>query len=136
MTRNIQRLVLSTSDIHQDLRARREIAKGGASEAQQARLAELREAPVSAEDAEVFLLTSKADNFRLAEPNELADNDDDDDDDNELAKDVVLSSADVKAQAERLVFRHTKPKRRKGKALGDDDVGTLRLLSAGEQPAS
>jgi len=84
---------------------------------------EVRREKEAAVEEKVFLLTTKADNFRLAGLREpVDDDDDDDDDDNELGKNTVLSSVDVKEQSGRLVVRHTKPKRRRGKAAADDDA--------------
>jgi hypothetical protein len=71
---------------------------------------------------EVFILTSKLDNFRLHELNESDENHDDDDDeaDNDLPKNAVPSSGEIKSQAEKLIIRHTKPKRRKNKISHED----------------
>lgn len=70
------------------------------------------------EREEVYLLTSKLDNFRLADLNE-SEGDDDDEEEDDITKHTVPSSADIKVQSEKLVMRHTKPKRRKGKVLSD-----------------
>ncbi|KAJ1618361.1 hypothetical protein T492DRAFT_1093226 [Pavlovales sp. CCMP2436] len=107
VTRNISQLLQMTSDSAYDARPL-------------AREPEMRvEANPPPPREDVFLLTSKLDNFRLADLHEsLADDDDDDDDpENEHAgaKSTVLSSSDIKQQGAKLVLRHNKPRKRAGK---------------------
>jgi hypothetical protein len=117
VSRNITKLMQQTTDPAYETRARLD-------EAERGRGGRGRKA-TEPEREEVYVLTSKLDNFRLADLNE-SEGDDDDDDEDDITKHTVLSSVDIKVQSEKLVVRHTKPKRRKGKVStleGDADAG-------------
>lgn len=88
--------------------------------------------PASASDTDqLLLMTSRADNFRLKDRIDTAeDEDEDDDEDGELLKSAVPSSSEIKLLAEQVIARHAKAKKRKGKGKLPDAVEDTEELAS------